>query len=205
MVGRFHSPQPDAASHLGLAILGASHDPSSSSSQSSGIFASGSLTYSGSSSSQSSGFSASASSISRGASSSQSSGFVASTSRISFSSTQSSGLWSVGSSMVSGGLTGGSKSLRRLPLRTESWSMKISNELSFFTTRVYRCDSLSLLIEGGFFRCFSSTTPVFGFLWRKMKWTLLVTPHLSGPNMMVYGVLSWKSSTFSLLAVRSFM
>jgi hypothetical protein len=29
---------------------------------------------------------------------------------------------------------------------------------------------------------------VMGFLWRKMKWTLLVDPHLSGPNMMVNGV-----------------
>lgn len=34
------------------------------------------------------------------------------------------------------------------------------------------------------------TDPLTGFLKRKMVWTLVVRPHLSGPNMMLYGVLS---------------
>merc|ERR1719242_2573782 len=96
IIAGFHSPHP--TEHFGLSTRGASHSPSSSSSQSSGICASGSATCSGSSSSQPSGLKSSGSSISRGASSSQSSG-----------------LKSSGSSICLGGLTGGSKSSRRLP------------------------------------------------------------------------------------------
>ena len=44
---------------------------------------------------------------------------------------------------------------------------------------------LVMRAEGGLFMCFSSYSPVFGFLWRKMKWTSFVEPHLSGPNMMM--------------------
>ena len=39
-VGRVHSPQPGASTHLGLGMRGGSHSPSSSSSQSSGCLAS---------------------------------------------------------------------------------------------------------------------------------------------------------------------
>ena len=60
---------------------------------------------------------------------------------------------------------------------------------------------LVILAGGALLRCFSSYSPVFGFLCLKMKWTwndelvvydkadrvlfaLFVAPHLSGPNMM---------------------
>ena len=51
-----------------------------------------------------------------------------------------------------------------------SWSISISNELSGLTTSVYRCDSLSALIDGGVLKCFSSTLPL-GSVYRKMKCT----------------------------------
>ena len=56
------------------------------------------------------------------------------------------------------------------------------------TIKVYNAVVFVILGEGGFLRCFSSHSPVVGFWWRKMKWTLLVAPHLSGPNMIVKGV-----------------
>jgi len=49
---------------------------------------------------------------------------------------------------------------------------------------------------GGFFKCFSSHRPVIGFRCRKMKCTLLVVPHLSGPNMIVKGVFSELEALF---------
>mgnify|MGYP006950323764 CR=1 FL=1 len=58
------------------------------------------------------------------------------------------------------------------------------------------CLSLTLGM-GGVVRCFSSHSPVMGLLWRKMKCTLFVSPHLSGPNMIVYGVDAWKPSSDS--------
>jgi len=51
--------------------------------------------------------------------------------------------------------------------------------------RVYKVESLEMRAEGAADRCFSSYSPETGFLCRKMKWILLVEPHLSGPNMIV--------------------
>ncbi len=56
------------------------------------------------------------------------------------------------------------------------------------TIRVYSAVVLVIFGAGGFFKCFSSHSPVLGLRCRKMKWTLLVAPHLSGPNMIVKGV-----------------
>mmetsp|Transcript_14530 Transcript_14530/g.47735 ORF Transcript_14530/g.47735 Transcript_14530/m.47735 type:complete len:382 (+) Transcript_14530:271-1416(+) len=187
-IGRSHLPQPGASSHKGFSIFGGSHSPSSSSSQSSGFSASGSSTISGSSSSHPSGFSASSSTMLFGASSSQSAGFTASGSGIFLSSTQSAGLKSSGSSISAGGMKDGSKSVRRLPASLMSPSMSTSNVLSSLTMSVYRWLFLSCGKGGAFARCFSSISPVFGLLWRKMTCTLSVPPHLSGPNMTVYGV-----------------
>mmetsp|Transcript_4855 Transcript_4855/g.11662 ORF Transcript_4855/g.11662 Transcript_4855/m.11662 type:complete len:241 (-) Transcript_4855:379-1101(-) len=189
LVGLFHSPHP-AALHFGLGTSGASHSPSSSSSQSSGVTASGSETISGSSSCHSAGLTASSSGMNLGASSSQSSGLVASGSSIISSSIQSEGFLSVGSSICLGGLTGGSKLSSSEPVDLVSPSMRTSNELSSRITSVYTCVFLSFGTWGAFFRCFSSNSPVLGLLWRKMKCTLSVAPHLSGPNMMVYGLSS---------------
>ena len=67
--------------------------------------------------------------------------------------------------------------------------------LSVPTMAVYRCVILSIVSGmGGDTRCFSSHAPETGFSWRRMKCTLLVSPHLSGPNMMVYGVSALKPS-----------
>ena len=171
-MGGSHFPQPDTWSHLGLGTVGAIQSPSSSSSQSSGFSASGSGMVVGSSSSQSSGCVASSSTISNGASSSQSSGFLASGSGIRASSTQSSGFLSLGSSISFSGLTDGVKSSRRVPLRSDSPSILISKELSGLTMSVYREVVLTIRAMGGFFRCFSSYSPVLGFLCLKMKCTL---------------------------------
>lgn len=59
---------------------------------------------------------------------------------------------------------------------------------AYLTIRVYKAVVFVILGAGGFCRCFSSHSPVMGFWCLKMKWTLLVEPHLSGPNMMVKGV-----------------
>ena len=59
---------------------------------------------------------------------------------------------------------------------------------------------------GGVTRCFSSHSLLIGFWWRRMKCTLLVSPHLSGPNMMVYGVSALNPSCESASdALSSFM
>lgn len=42
----------------------------------------------------------------------------------------------------------------------------------------------------GFLQCFSSMLPLIGLTWRNMKCSLMSLPHLSGPNITVYGVLS---------------
>lgn len=170
-MGRSHGPHPEASSHFGLGTVGGIQSPSSSSSQSSGFSASGSGTMVGSSSSQSSGLLASSSGISNGASSSQSSGFLASGSGIFASSTQSSGFESFESSISFSGLTDGVKSSRRLPLFWDSPSMRISKVLSALTTSVYNVVVLVITADGALLRCFSSYSPVLGFLCLKMKWT----------------------------------
>lgn len=170
-MGGSHLPQPEASSHLGLGTMGGTQSPSSSSSQSSGFSASGSGMVVGSSSSQSSGLVALSSTISYGASSSQSSGFFASGSGIRAVSTQSSGFLSFGSSISLSGLTEGEKSSKRLPFFADLLSINISKVLSGLMIRVYRVVSFEVLAAGGLLRCFSSYSPVFGFLCLKMKWT----------------------------------
>lgn len=162
-------PHPEPSSHLGLGTVGATQSPSSSSSQSSGLTASGSGIVVGSSSNQSAGLVASVSTISKGASSSQSSGFLASGSGIFSSSTQSAGLVSFSSSISFGGLTAGAKSSRRVPFLRGSPSMRIWKVWSGLTMRVYKLVSLVTLTAGGALRCFSSYSPVLGFLCLKMK------------------------------------
>mmetsp|Transcript_18460 Transcript_18460/g.55111 ORF Transcript_18460/g.55111 Transcript_18460/m.55111 type:complete len:354 (+) Transcript_18460:364-1425(+) len=198
ILGCSHFPQPTV--HAGLAIIGASHSPSSSSSQSSGFSDFGSGICSGSSSSQPAGLDSFGSGISMGASSSQSSGFDAFGSSILASSTQSPGFLSAGSSISFGGFTGGSIDVSRLPDAFVSPSTNISTELSGLTTSPYKCERLSCGTDGGSLKCFSSHFPVFGFLCWRMKWTLLVPPHLSGPNITTYRVSSWKPAGAALLS-----
>ena len=116
---------------------------------------------------------ASGSGILVGASSSQSSGFSASGSGIFSLSSQSSGFLSLGSSISFGGLTGGVTSSNKLPEFTLVWSTNTSNELSGLTTKVNKCVFLPSKtfwkFPVGFFACFSSYSPVFGFLCLKMK------------------------------------
>jgi len=168
-----------------------------SESQSSGFSALGSGIISGSSSSQELGLVALASGIIAGASSSQSSGFRASGSGIFSRSSQSEGFLSSGSSISFGGFTGGVKSSSKLPSLITLWSSSTLNVLSGWTCNVNKCGSLSLNGSStrslGFLQCFSENVPFSGFLWRKIKWSLWSLPHLSGPNIMVYGVLSWNS------------
>ena len=183
-MGAVHGPQPDTSSHLGFGTGGAIHSPSSASSHSSGLAALGSGTISGSSSSQSAGFLAAGSRIIKGASSSQSSGLLALGSGISASSTQSAGLVSSGSSISLGGLTAGEKSSSRWPLSTDSSFTRMSNVLSGLTMSVYSVETFDTLALGGSLRCFSSNTPVLGFLCRKIKCSLLSAPQRSGPNMI---------------------
>mmetsp|Transcript_32496 Transcript_32496/g.75788 ORF Transcript_32496/g.75788 Transcript_32496/m.75788 type:complete len:342 (+) Transcript_32496:929-1954(+) len=190
-MGAAHSPQP-AYLHFGLSMIGASHSPSSSSSQSSGVVAFASGTLSGSSSYHSSGFVAAASTIFFGASSSQSSGFDAAGSSILGRSTHPDGFLSVGSSMYLRGLTAGlneSSSSSDL-LSTSSPSTRILTRLSAVTMAVYRCVPVSDFGTGGETRCFSSKvhSSQLGRLCCRMKCTLFVFPHLSGPNITVYGV-----------------
>mmetsp|Transcript_7030 Transcript_7030/g.21334 ORF Transcript_7030/g.21334 Transcript_7030/m.21334 type:complete len:225 (-) Transcript_7030:417-1091(-) len=186
--GASHFPQPTL--HTGFSMMGASHSPSSSSSQSSGIWAVGSGILAGSSSLQPEGMVALGSAIIMGASSSQSSGLVDVGSSILASSIQSVGLESAGSSISFGGFTGGSMEVKRLPEAFISPSIAISKELSGLTTRRYRCVSWSCGTPGGSLKCFSSSFPVLGLRCCRIKWTLSVPPHLSGPNIMTYGVLS---------------
>jgi len=169
-------------------MSGGSHSPSSSSSQSRGTLTEGSGTLSGASSSHPFGFLAFASSICEGSVSSQSSGFDAEASSILASSTQRAGFLSVGSSIFSVGLTGGLKSVSESSDTSffSSLSTRILTDSSVPMIAVYRCDFLSFVLGvSGEARCFSSYWPVFLFLCRIMKWILLVSPHLSGPNMMV--------------------
>lgn len=201
LVGRVQGPQPGAlsAAHLGLGTEGASHSPSSSSSQSSGCEASGSGTVAGSSSSHPSGLTASSSSTSRGASSSQSAGLEAFGSGIFCTSTQSSGFLSSASSISLGGTNGGSKSAASSsePDLRDSPSISRSNdEFEGLRIKVYTCVSLSPPFpstSGGETRWRSETVPL-GCACLKIRWTLLVAPHLSGPNITENGVESTRSS-----------
>mmetsp|Transcript_11573 Transcript_11573/g.23568 ORF Transcript_11573/g.23568 Transcript_11573/m.23568 type:complete len:231 (-) Transcript_11573:412-1104(-) len=196
--GAFHSPQPlPSPLQSGLSTKGASHSPSSSSSQSLGGVAVASGTLSGASSSQRAGFLAAGSTIRGGASSSQSSGFFAAGSSILGESTQSSGLESVGSSMIFSGFMAGLKSLleRSEAVLTCLLSTSSLTLLSVPTIAVYRWVKPSPTSgEGGLMRCFSSHSPDRGLRWRRIKCTLLVLPQWSGPNMMVYGVSALKPS-----------
>ncbi len=169
LVGDSHFPHPEASSHFGFGTEGDTQSPSSSSSQSSGFSAPGSGIIEGSFSSQSSGLTASSSTISYGASSSQSSGFVASGSGILASSTQSSGFTSLGSSISFSGLTAGEKSSRRLPFFTSSPSTLITKVWSGLTIRVYKVVAFVMRAGGALFKCFSSYSPVLGFLCLKIK------------------------------------
>mmetsp|Transcript_26121 Transcript_26121/g.78088 ORF Transcript_26121/g.78088 Transcript_26121/m.78088 type:complete len:237 (+) Transcript_26121:396-1106(+) len=180
IMGGSHLPQP--TSHAGLSTIVGSHSPSSASSQSVGFFA---RIWNGASSSQPSGFRAVLSMTYSGASSSpQSSGFLTSGSSMSLSSTQSEGLVSVGSSTSSGGFTGGFMLSSSDPEASTRPSIRTSKELSARRSSPYRCVRLSLGTAGGSLRCFSSHAPVTGLLCLRMKCTLSVGLHLSGPNMM---------------------
>lgn len=50
-----------------------------------------------------------------------------------------------------------------------AWAL--SHPLSLSRMSVYTCVAVSDAGAGGAARCFSSMTPVTGFLWRRMKWT----------------------------------
>ena len=103
------------------------------------------------------------------------------------SSTQSNGFSSDGSLISSGGLTGGSKSSNNDPALTSTVSTCTAYVLSGLMVSVYTCGRASVLMVGAPLRCFSSHSPDTAF-WRcKMKCTLLVPPHLSGPNITAYG------------------
>lgn len=56
--------------------------------------------------------------------------------------------------------------------------------------------NLSEGTDGGNLRWCSTYSPLLGFLCFKMKWTLLVAPHLSGPNMIkeTRCRIPWRSS-----------
>ena len=155
-------------------------------------------------------------------------------------STQSSGFLSSGSSISFDGLTGGSKSSSKLPFLLLSPLKRISNVLSglqrqwetktnkevspYLTMRVYRLVNFAIVGRGVSLRCFSSNSPVLGFLCRKMKWTykkktlervieketniqgtFVPGQVKSGPNITTQGVVSenslplvWNPSSRSL-------
>lgn len=104
-----------------------------------------------------------------GCDSSQSSGFVADGSGMTACSTQLPGFESCGSWMRWGGLTGGSKSVRRLPDLALSPLMKMWNELSGWMESVYSEDVLLCLIGGGWVRWCCVYSPVIGFKWVNIK------------------------------------
>ena len=111
--------------------------------------------------------------------------FLAEGSGILACSTQSSGFLSSESSISFGGLTAGSKSSSKLPFEVLSPLTRISKVLSglgddekkrrkkdvapYLTMRVYRLVNFAIVGRGGLLRCFSSTSPVMGFLCLKMK------------------------------------
>lgn len=74
-----------------------------------------------------------------------------------------------------------------------SWSKKNEYELSGLTTKVYKWGWWSVNTVSSVFnfkQCFSVIELFLGLLCLIIKWTLEVGPHLSGPNMIEYGVLS---------------
>ena len=153
----------------------------------------------GSSSSQSSGFVASLSTTSYGSSSSQSSGLVASGSGIRACSTQSSGFLSFGSSISFSGLTAGEKCFEETAVLR---GLVVNEHLE----GVIRLDNES--VEGGQFGslCLRRALEVLLFVLASLgvlvledemnlelsavytttftSLTLLVAPHLSGPNII---------------------
>ena len=108
--------------------------------------------------------------------------FFASGSEIFSASTQSAGFLSSGSSISLAGLTGGSKSSSKLPDLLDSPLSEISNVLlgliititklpqlelyeeTYWTTRVYRLVSFSMVGLGENLRCFSSFFSVTGLV-----------------------------------------
>ncbi|KAJ0920027.1 hypothetical protein HanRHA438_Chr05g0236331 [Helianthus annuus] len=88
--------------------------------------------------------------------------------------------------MVFAGISAGSKSSdeRKFAFFFSSPSTKITSSLSGLITAVYTWVNLSEGTVGGNLRWCSTYSPLLGFLCFRMKWTLFVAPHLSGPNMI---------------------